>query len=54
MYYLNMSTLKICDICKKGINDKGIPIWVYPSNHYCNKCWSDKKSWPKIHKPRKI
>jgi len=28
----------------------GIMIWGIPRTNFCEKCWSDKKKWPLIHK----
>lgn len=41
-----MSIKRFCDICKKEVKN---PIRVGWSSMYCEKCWKDKKNWPKIH-----
>lgn len=46
-----MSFKTYCDICNKEITEHEVSVrGEYPSKHYHNKCWLDKKNWSKIHK----
>ncbi len=46
-----MATRHFCDICKREVEN---PIRVEWEHQYCEKCWTDKKNWPKIHKVKKL
>ena len=46
-----MSSIRKCDICKKTIENSAYHVRSeYDQYDYCDKCWIDRKNWPKIHK----
>ena len=49
-----MAFKTFCDICNEEIVDGGHHTrGNYEHKYYCEKCWLNKKNWPKIHKINK-
>lgn len=51
--------ITICDICKEKLERGGRGLirvinWgIFKEGEYCEKCWADRKNWPKIHQKKK-